>query len=429
MTAQSKQKSPKIKRLRSASLYVVIIIALIVALLCEAMIATAYYYRTFHQYRERKSRLDNHTFSGLQLIRSDPSKVDYEDKAAALTSDDRDTIRISKYLWGAFDVGVSKASSGKDSSVMSILMGLPIDSAKAGALYLVDEDRPLSVSGNTRINGNVFLPKSGIRTAYFNNAGYEGSPGLFKGTRKDSQRELPGPDLSRITALDHLADEERGGRLPETDTLLVSFSGKAAEFRAKERSTLMHKYFKGRIIVRCDSVLTVDSTTTLEDVTVFARAIVIRPGFKGRCQLFARDSIVIGDRCELRYPSVALLNGKARAMQGPGGFIRFGSKCHFTGLAMVWDKERVQSPSAIYLGAAGIYSGQYYGALIGIPENTTVIGQVMCRRFYLRSGFGLYENYLVNARLDADALSPFYLGSSLVPVVRSGTQNIIRWLE
>ncbi|WP_143822968.1 hypothetical protein [Mucilaginibacter sp. MD40] len=393
------------------------------------MIATAYYYRTFHQYRARKARLDNHMFSGLQLIRSDPSRLDYEDKAVALSSDDRDTIHLSKYSWGAFDVGVSKAVWGKDSSVTSILMGLPIDSAKSGALYLADEDRPLSVSGDTRINGNVFLPRSGIRTAYFNNNGYQGSASLFKGARKNSQRELPAPDLARINALDQLADEESGLRMPETDTLIVSFCGKGATYRSKVSSALMHKYIKGRVILRCDSVLTIDSTTTLEDVTVFARAIVIRPGFTGRCQLFARDSIVIGDRCELRYPSVALLNGKPKAMQVQGGFIRFGSKSRFSGLVMVWDKERMQTPAAVYLGSGGKYTGQYYGALIGIPENTTVIGQVMCKRFYLRSGFGLYENYLVNARLDADALSPFYLGSSLVPVVRSGTQKVIRWLE
>jgi hypothetical protein len=52
----------------------------------------------------------------------------------------------------------------------------------------------------------------------------------------------------------------------------------------------------------------------------------------------------------------------------------------------------------------------------------------MTSRFLYQNGFTAYENYLINVRIDATALSPYYLSSPLSPLAGSA-QHLLQWLE
>jgi hypothetical protein len=416
-------------RVKGASLYIVIVIALIIALLCEAMIAAAFYYRTYHALRNRQERLDNNVKSGLNMLLADQGASYYESKSVQLFEDGRDTIRLSKRFWGAFDVGVSEASTGRDSSVTVMLIGNQPDTAKRFAIWLADEDRPLSVSGNTIIRGEVYLPKSGIRTAYVDNHGYEGQPDFIMKKHLTSKRELPEPDVARLTKIDQYFIAGPETWKLRTDTIESSFNGPTHEYHFKEAFTLNTVRLDGNIIIRCDSVLTIDSSARLNDVMVFAPAIVVRPGFHGRCQLFARDSIRIGDRTTFAYPSMIALIRTEAAQVKKQGLIRFGKDCIFSGDLMAWEKVPGVIMPAIELGENGVFRGQIYTALVGIGNKSIVNGSIICRRFLYRSAFSTYENYLIGAHIDAKALSPFYSSAIFFPFNTANLKKIVKWLK
>jgi hypothetical protein len=425
----SLSRNLKPARVKAASLYIVIVIALIIALLCEGVIAAAFYYRAYHALRNRQERLDNNVRSGLNMLLTDRQLIDYDNKQVQLFEDTRDTIRLSKRFWGGFDVGVSKAYMGKDSAVAAMLIGNQADSTKWFAIWLADDDRPLSVSGKTVIGGKVCLPKAGIRTAYVDNHGYEGPPEFVSKKHPESKRELPELDLARLAKIDLYFSASPGNGQFKSDSVACAFSGRTREFHFKGPATLAGISLHGNIIIRCDSLLTIDSTATLSDVMIFAQAIVVRPGFRGRCQLFARDSVNVGNRSAFAYPSmIALVRSEAAQVQKQG-LIRFGKGCSFFGGLITWEKIPGTIPPAIELSANGIFNGQIYTGLLGLGDQTVINGSVTCRRFLYRSSFSLFENYLIDAHIDANALSPFYSSAAVFPYALPQTKKIVQWLE
>ncbi|QHS56499.1 hypothetical protein GWR56_13480 [Mucilaginibacter sp. 14171R-50] len=416
-------------RLTAASLYIVIVVALVIALLCEALIASAFYYRAYHAQRNRLDRLDNRVSSGLNLILSDGQRADYRNELVDLFERGADTVRLSRYFWGGFDIGVSRAGSGRDSAFAAILIGNELDSLSRFAIWLADEDRPLSVSGRTAVVGDVYLPKAGVRSAYVNSHGYEGEPAFIAEVHRFSKRELPEPDILRLARIDQSFSAGQAEERFIPDTLTASFGLPTREYRLKAPFTLKALSLQGNIIIRCDSLLTIDSTAALEQVMIFAPAIVVRPGFRGRCQLFARDSISIGDRAAFAYPSVAALLRTRAEEAGKQGFIRFGRSCSFFGGLLAWEKLPGVFPPAVYLGSKGTYQGQIYTGLLGLGDSTAIAGSVTCRRFFYRSGFSNFENYLIGARIDAHALSPFYLSPAVFPGQGPSTKKIVQWLK
>ncbi|MFD0766150.1 hypothetical protein ACFQZI_14900 [Mucilaginibacter lutimaris] len=410
-------------------MYIVIVIALIIALLCGSLIAAAFYYRTYHAIRNRQERLNNNMMSGLNLLLAVHQPLYDEDKQVQLFDDDRDTVRLSKRFWGGYDVGVSKAYMERDSSVGAILIGNQPDSMKWYAIWLADEDRPLSVTGKSRITGQVYLPKAGVRSAYVNGHGYEGAPGFLSKKHFESKRELPGPDLLRVAEVDRAFEAGKGVRQLRSGTIVRSFGGKTDEYRYRTPLTIAGVSLSGNIIIRCDSLLTIDSTSHLDNVMVFAPAIVVRPGFRGRCQLFARDSIHIGDRATFSYPSMAALVRTSQEQVKIQGLIRFGRGCSFTGSILSWEKVPGITPPATDLGREGVFTGQIYTGQLGFGDKTVINGSVTCRRFFYVSGFTKFENYLVNVQIDANALSPFFSSSAVFPGALPRTKKVVLWLK
>jgi hypothetical protein len=81
------------------------------------------------------------------------------------------------------------------------------------------------------------------------------------------------------------------------------------------------------------------------------------------------------------------------------------------------------------LDKGALVNGQVYAQhILSTKDNAAVKGSVFTTRFMYQTAFSRYENYLINLKIDAPALSAYYLTSDLTPVA-SSEKKILQWLE
>jgi hypothetical protein len=420
--------------LKASALYMVIVITLIIGVICSALIVAAYLYKSQYQAKFRTDQLQHNLNSGIAILLNSRDSIYYkEGRTFSLFNGGADSITLKKTSWGTFDVCSASAFINKDTLYKVFSLANSIDSAKWAALYLIDEDRPVSVSGNTLIRGNVYIPKAGIRTAYVDNQAYTGDQQIVKGKTFDSERKLPPLSAARLEQLKkRLSLSPPVNDLPAgMDSISRSFLKATLAFSfGKKAKTISHVSLNGNIILYSDTTLVIDSTTRLNNVLVFAKGILVKSGFRGSCQLFAADSISVERDCNFSYPScLGILRFATGNMVGLPAKLNVGDRTNCDGLIFSYQKDDQQLPPVISLGKKARVLGQVYSmGILNLRSGTTIAGSVFTKRFLYQSEFTRYENYLINVSMDSRALSPYYLSSDLIPVAGK-PKKILQWLE
>jgi hypothetical protein len=420
--------------LKASALYIVIIIALVIAVICSSLIVVAYFYRDQYQKKFRYDRLANNLRSGVNILLASTDTGYTAGKTLSLFNNDEDSVALKRSFWGIYDVGTVKAFIQKDTLYKNFTFANTIDSSKWAALYLVDEDRPFSLSGKTMIRGSAYIPKAGVQEAYIDGKAYQGDKRLIIGTRHVSEKKLPPLDANRLKLIEQFAGEKPAGdnTFLKKDTVRASFSGPThfVNFK-KETKTIQDVYLEGNIVLFSDTTITIDSTAVCKNIMVFAKAIVVKSGFRGNCQLFAADSISVGKNCRFNYPScLGILRFQASiAKNNTQAKITIGPNTNLSGLVFTFEKADNQLKPDISMAKHVKITGQVYSqGILELKDSTEVDGSVFTSLFYYKSPVTLFENYLINTTVDSKALSPYYLTSGLVPVATK-KKKILQWLE
>jgi predicted acyltransferase (DUF342 family) len=337
---------------------------------------------------------------------------------------------LKKLTWGAYDICVAEAFIQKDTLFKVFSTANPIDSAKWAALYVIDEDRPLSVSGKTLIRGNAFIPKAGVREAYVDNKAYEGDKKIILGQTKNSQKTLPALNGTRLKAIQSLFALTPTDSTLVQDSLTVSFrSATRVFYLRKQNVNLQNCRLSGNIIIRSDSTLTIDSTCKLNGVIIAAKAVALKNEFTGSCQLFASDSISIGSNCSLYYPScLGIVRSNDDVIKQQEKIV-MGQQSRIHGIAFTYEKKEGDVKPIISMEkSVEVYGSIYSQGLLNYKDGVAVYGNVSTSRFLYQTAFTRYENYLINITLDASKLSHYYLSSDLLPISTS-KRKILQWIE
>ncbi|MBD1363816.1 hypothetical protein IDJ77_08330 [Mucilaginibacter sp. ZT4R22] len=409
-----------------------IIVALVIALICSAVIAAGYFYRQQYQVSFRHSQLQLNIASGTNIVLADTNYLYSNDTKFGLFHADADSVALRRTPWGIFDVGVVKAFTQRDTLSSIFLIGRAIDSAQWASLYIIDENRPISVSWDNFIRGDVYLPKGEIQTAYVDNRGFEGDKRLVIGKINKSKRELPSLDSERLGIMEKYFDDiplKRMTGFPSADTISNSFLLPVRYINlGKEPYTIAHTILSGNLIITSDTTLTIDSTARLDDVIVFARSLLIGDGFKGRCQLYATDTLQIGHRCRLEYPSsVATLRYK-KTNSGTE-LLSVGKGSTINGTLTIFQKFPSQAfPILDLTKNVAIYGQVYCRGVLTYHEKAELNGSVYASRFRYKTEISDFENYLVGSSIDGDKLSRYYLPGMFLPGAGT-THKIIQWLQ
>ena len=417
--------------LKASALYIVIIIALVIGLICSALITAAYYYRLEYEKKFRYDQLFLNLNSAVNIIMAGGDELYTQEQKFSLFSGNADTISLKRISWGVYDVAIAKSFIQRDTLYKIFSIANPIDSSKWSALYLIDADRPVALSGKTTIRGDVYIPKAGVQTAYIDNKAYEGDKRLIIGKRHKSERQLPALDSTRLKSLEHFLDKiiVRDSSFSKVDSISNSFLKPVRVFDFKKKvQTIANMQIQGNVILNSDTTLIIDSTARLTNVIAFAKNIIVKSGFHGNCQLFAADSIHVESNCIFNYPSclgVLRFQTKLKSQEK----IVIGHDANISGTVFLYEKDDNVLKPLVVLEKKVKLNGQIYSnGIVQLGEQSEIDGSIFTTRFLYKNSFTIYENYLINTTIDSKALSRYYLSSDLIPVVGK-KKKILQWLE
>jgi hypothetical protein len=398
--------------LRGSSLYSVVVLSLVIGLATTALMSVAFFYRSENTKNFLFERLERNAQSGMALILGGNDSLAFaEEQKLDLFGQETDSVLIKKDHWGLFEYGITKAFSGKYSSAKAALFGYKKNNDDA-ALFLADQSRPLSLCGSTFIKGTCFLPKAGVKRAFIEGESYSGGE-LINGAVKSSDNSLPALNKNYkerlITVFKSGITEKTDTVDIASDTIRRSFLEETLILRSD--SLLRNKCYSGNIILFSKRTIVIDPSCSLHDILIFASSVIIKDGFKGSLQAFAKDSLVVGDHCDLKYPSgLGLIKIDVKTKQP---FISIGEKTKIKGIVFSTQDYADIQQTKISIGKGTVITGQVYAE--GFLElKGMVYGNVCCNKFTLKTPASVYENHLLNVTIDSSKLPDYYVGSSLI---------------
>ena len=350
-------------------------------------------------HRERQSQL--YVESGFALYAADGAagaQMLNDPDYRLFDEDQNSRLRTERYLWGLYEVvAVTAATDGKTSSIG--MFGKANPGPEHPALWICDSRKSVSFAGTTALFGVAYVPDDGLRYAQMYSRSFEGKQ-LEAGQIRASREELPtiDPEILEYTRTLWQLPEERisGGDLSakmsfREPVLCVGISGGRFDGNVS-----------GHVVLKGDRMI-VGRESRLSDVLIVAASVKIESGFRGKVQIFARDSVVVEEGAMLEYPSGICLNGET-----PDGYVKLADRCEVNGYVVVeGTAPMVGRPKARYIQ----HEGAHVRGLLrvdGIAQvQGDVTGSTWLRESYYIAPEGYYANIVYNARFFATDVFPY----------------------
>lgn len=390
-------------KIKASSLVSTLILSLVLLITASLLLLSVYYFRYFKIKEAADSRLNDNISSGIEFILSDtlimsqPFIDSFE-----LFKGQPDSLFYTQELWGCIPLaGIKVTYKGKSKST-AMFYGSSNYQYSDACLYLTDHDRPLSVTGDTYIQGKAYLPKSGLRSGFFGQQGFSRKQ-LIDGEIASSQKKLPALNpayLENVKFLESLINDtiRKFEHLP-SDSLIHSFILSARYIKLNKLGLIGNSSITGKFILVSDSVIDVSPGAEISDIILLAPYIRFRQGFHGAIQAFALDSITVEDECHLYYPSALTAIGRNSISGSTGGVMYIKENTIVEG--MVFGLATEQSSNikpVIKIAKNAIVKGLLYNT--GYTYlNGKVEGAVFTDFFFEQRGPMSIENILVDAAI------------------------------
>ncbi|WP_299181240.1 hypothetical protein [uncultured Aquimarina sp.] len=306
---------------------------------------------------------------------------------------------------------------------------------KTPNLYLVNKNAPLVVVGNTRLEGNSYLPEQGIKAGNISGNYYQGNS-LYYGNSTESKKTIPELDSQWISYLETIT---KGSYVDNAATITLekevknSFYDPVKIIYENEPMTLGNEKISGNIIIQSASKITITSASQLTDVVLIAPIIIVEDYVKGRFQLIASKKIEIGKSCHLFYPSSAILLDKKNVSKSSLGNTAQKRTADFN----IGKNTNIEG-SVVYLKNKSIIQNRIKTHL-NIAGGTEIIGEIYCQgtiEFMGTVKGSLYTEQFVANQSGSVYLNHLYNGQVLVnPITKyaglpfkSSKKSIAKWL-
>jgi hypothetical protein len=416
-------------RLRGGVLVTVLFVCVIVTAITGALIFTSYYRNLAVLKTEIKERLILNAFSGINYLMASPLPNSEAPQLFDLYNQETDSVQVSSKPWGLWDILISKAWLKRHEEIKIAMTGPKPDVYGNAALYLVNNNRDLSVAGVNSIVGNAYVPNAIVKIATIHGTGFLGNKPV-DGTVFSSNREMPplNEEYKKRVAQYYTPERlriERGTQSYFSNpypALHKSFREEPTLFYEPDSIHITNKIFKGNIIICSSRGISIGTGTHLEGVIIVAPRVTIGKGFRGTLQIFANESVTIDEHGILDYPSAICVYSSSKQKN-----IELKSNSYIQGIVFLGgNKDSDSDASYVRIYENATVEGQLW--IEGKMEHKgNIAGSLMCRRFYLTTPTTYYENYLFNADINILKRSPYFLSSALVS--SSLSKSIVEWKE
>lgn len=294
------------KHIRAFSLPVVMVVSVLVSLLVLFALSLAdLECQEYQVYHTRKQRiLDLHSAVARYCIDSNMFYGQGDMVRVKLFDMSASHVVLTRKDWGLYEVLAAKSDYLPLS--YTVVCGKARGSDLDAAIWIRDRARPLSLSGNTRIDGQAYVPQSGI-----NYTGVSGE--IFYGdyveqsAMRISSGQLPSIDSSSLNNIQNYRDSiSQAWYFRNSQAEYVDHSAPTALLYGKNSDTVYH--LGGNQILYGDK-LTISADSHLDGIVLVARTIAIEDGFHGCGQFFCTDSLLIGMGVHLSAPSGLFVSG------------------------------------------------------------------------------------------------------------------------
>jgi hypothetical protein len=415
--------------LKAGALYYAIFIAFVIALACVVMMMNSQLHQFIVTQYAQSAKLERNIQSAFVLVNEDPSLVNMnESKEITLYDNNEDVVTAEKRRWGIFNrLKISVFWKNREQSKIG-LIGNDLSKSNHVALYLADKERYLSVSGRSLLKGNCFLPSLGIRRAYIEGKSFIGV-NLVEGKMGKSAKNLPELDIKPIEEEMAYIVQSYGTSdsivhasvLAGPGEIKHSFYQKTLNFFSPEWIYLNKAQLLGNIRIISAKGIIVSSSNILNSIIMVAPKVEIKDGFSGSIQVFATDTLIVGEKCSLLSPSALVMHStkeKPRMIIGEGARLK--------GDIVITHKEGDQVKPEVKLSKGTLIEGQIYAN--GMVEMLGAIrGSLYCNGFVLRTPNATYENHILDVVIDYSSLSSNYAGMVVFPLKLK--TKTLQWLD
>lgn len=232
---------------------VLVVSVLILLMILFAYSAVTLNMRRYSLYHEKKQQRED-LKSALVLYCSDSTLCAAGDSAEVELFAGHDIVSVAVEPWGLYEkVTLSNGYPDK----YRTLVGRRYECDVKAAFWLCDRNRALSLAGDARIDGLVYMPLNGINYMEVNQRYYTGE-------------KIPENRLGISSA-----------ELPDVDSGRFGYAGRLC----RQNNEKVELQYGTRDTVVCGSVVRIGS------------------GFHGSIQVFASDSVIVESGAFLEYPS------------------------------------------------------------------------------------------------------------------------------
>lgn len=423
----------KRQKIKAGALQLTMFITVAVAVLLAAFIILVHTHKQFKIKTDFVLETIDNANKGIRYViqndirQNDTLQIGQQDE-------DYKTLKVHRGHWGLFEKAVATSRIKTHTVTKTALIGARQPQPEGIALYVEDQNKPLVVVGNTKIQGLAYIPKQGVRTGNISGHSYYGSQLIYGSTRTSA--ELPKIAKTTLeyikTIQDHMDQIEPGQFLepgktkkhqnPFTEPLQVLYSNRDI--------TLSDITLIGHILVQSRTKITVEAPANLKDVVLVAPIIEIKNNTKGTFQTIATKEITIGEHCTLHYPSAVVLNEE----EDNKNLTENTSHTKETPTIKI-SKGTTIKGAIVYLGTTKNHRAQVY-----IDETATVTGEIYCNRnlellgtvhgsvytsnFVANQSGSSYQNHLYNGSISIEALPREYIGLTF----EDSKKDVLKWL-
>lgn len=420
-------------KLKSGALQFAVFIAVLIALILGGLVLYVY---TFVYLKEQsKATIENVQLSdsGINYLLNQ-SETSEDTIAIPFFEKENQTVKVNLSQWGIFEKACVKTQHRKKIFIKTALLGAEIDSEKSPTLYLQETFTPLSLVGNAKIKGMVFLPSQGVKSGYIAGESYYGTQ-LIYGTTKKSGIQLPKIDKG---CLEGLALYDKGYKpinrplninLSLNPKVVNSFKEKTKRLYSTNPIELEDTEIAGNIIIKSEVRIRIRKTALLKDIILIAPVIDIEDQVTGNFQVIATKSIKVGKECKLSYPSALILiqdnkinlstpiNAFDNQIFIDSGAIIKGSVCYFQ------TNQISDFKSQIVLEKQAKIKGQVY-CQGNFELKGTVSGSVFTRQFMANLSGSVFVNHIFDGTIENENIPNLFGGI----LFEKEKKTILKWL-
>lgn len=408
--------------IRAAALSYAIVFSLLIALICSGVLFIASTQKRIEVIHNNKERVLFDSYSAIGFSEHNLPVGD----SSILIHENGDTSEVKHTIWGAFSLVNAHTHNGTYFKSRSALIGT-IHESTLPCLYIPSNSGGLKITGDTRLEGSVFIPNGEIERAFIGGKSYVYDELVF-GKVNTATTTLPSLNTiwSNVLPTDITLNSSARDYLPKDST--YQFDNPTVYFQSVLPLRIEHKIRGNAIIHSFDSVV-VSAEASLENVIIISPIVRFEKGFKGRVQVLAHQRIVCEEGVQLLYPSVCILNELTIRNENERTGIYLDSNAMVLGGILITSQRLdFRKPPLLKIKPSSLIAGLIY--TVGESELTggKVIGNLYTQQLVSQVGGGVYGNHLVDVWISSTRLPNYFLLPNWLDNQETQRNKIICWL-